>query len=199
MFQADQSYANQGIVTFDDNSVHDESGKHVPCDNDANDVNFTDRQFEGYEVEEPTLNDPIGDFLIYYITYMRYFVYVDIKILWTTFAADTECLTNSQGESLPPPSEWYVLCNYVYKYTLFVTFYVNFVLMSVFFVCLRLEDTLIELYLSGYANQTTDDASGAKPLDDDTSTNMPTDGLSKIFLVLFGEIMLWVDHWLTNC
>ncbi|GJY96138.1 D111/G-patch domain-containing protein [Tanacetum coccineum] len=112
--QADQSYANQGIVTFDDNSVHDESDKHVPCD-----VNFTDRQFEGYEAEEPTLNDPI---------------------------ADTECLTNSLGESLPPPSEW-------------------------------LEDTLIELYLSGYANQTTDDASGAKPLDNDTSTNMPTDGV----------------------
>lgn len=31
--------------------------------------------------------------------------------------------------------------------------------------------------LNGYANQTTDDASGAKPLDNDTSTNMPTDGV----------------------
>ncbi|PWA43132.1 Sodium/calcium exchanger membrane region [Artemisia annua] len=42
------------------------------------------------------------------------------------------------------------------------------------FLSVRLEDTLIELYLSGYANQTTDDAN---PLDNDTSTNMPIDGV----------------------
>ncbi|XP_071733350.1 uncharacterized protein [Rutidosis leptorrhynchoides] len=38
-----------------------------------------------------------------------------------------------------------------------------------------LEDTLIELYLSGYSNQTTDGASGARALNDDLSLNISTD------------------------
>ncbi|KAJ9559521.1 hypothetical protein OSB04_004681 [Centaurea solstitialis] len=43
-----------------------------------------------------------------------------------------------------------------------------------------LEDTLIELYLSGYSNQTTDDASGARTLDDPTSLNIPADGVDDL-------------------
>ncbi|KVH98197.1 G-patch domain-containing protein, partial [Cynara cardunculus var. scolymus] len=41
-------------------------------------------------------------------------------------------------------------------------------------------DTLIELYLSGYSNQTIDDASGARTFDDHTSLNIPTDGIDDV-------------------
>nr|XP_043636505.1 angiogenic factor with G patch and FHA domains 1 [Erigeron canadensis] len=40
-----------------------------------------------------------------------------------------------------------------------------------------LEDTLIELYLSGYPNQTTDGASAARTPEDDTSLSIPIDGV----------------------
>ncbi|KAK9069904.1 hypothetical protein SSX86_010300 [Deinandra increscens subsp. villosa] len=49
-----------------------------------------------------------------------------------------------------------------------------------------LEDTLIELYLSGYPTQTTDGA-------DDTCLNIPTDGLLKKNLLTFGETLLWFE------
>lgn len=121
--QADQSNANQGVVTtFGDNSNHDDSEKHVSCDKDLNDVNFEGGESEGYVADEATPSDPI---------------------------VDTECLTNGLPENLPPPSEW-------------------------------LEDTLIELYLSGYPDQTTDDASGSRTLDDHTSLNIPADGVDDV-------------------
>ncbi|XP_024973247.1 uncharacterized protein LOC112511750 isoform X2 [Cynara cardunculus var. scolymus] len=121
--QADQSNANEGIVTsVGDNSIHDESYDHAPCGKDPTDVNFEGGESEGYVAEEATPSDPI---------------------------VDTECLTNGLPENLPPPSEW-------------------------------LEDTLIELYLSGYSNQTIDDASGARTFDDHTSLNIPTDGIDDV-------------------
>ncbi|KAL4559733.1 hypothetical protein LXL04_031878 [Taraxacum kok-saghyz] len=117
--QADESNANQDIVTVGDKSDHDQSYKHAPCNTDTNDLKLEDGEIEGYVVEESTPNEP---------------------------TVDTDSFTNGLPENLPPPSEW-------------------------------LEDTLIELYLSNYSNKTTDTASGTMPLDDDTGSNPPANGI----------------------
>lgn len=95
------------------------------------------------------------------------------------FAVDMNCLTEGLPENLPPPSEWYFffakyLCYFFYLKNEFSWFlFFLQVMVDVSFLVYRLEDTLIELYLSGYSNKTIDDASDTRGED----VNTPADGL----------------------
>uniref|UniRef100_A0A5B6YUU9 OCRE domain-containing protein n=1 Tax=Davidia involucrata TaxID=16924 RepID=A0A5B6YUU9_DAVIN len=60
-----------------------------------------------------------------------------------------------------------------------------------------LEDTLIDLYLSGYSNQATNVAHDMRmpvEADDGDNLNLSADGLSQIFLYLLRERLLWLEQ-----
>lgn len=65
----------------------------------------------------------------------------------------------------PPPSEWYVSIFSLQNYSLYLFYLI--ILPKTKFVYCRLEDTLIELYLSGYSNHAIDAPCGTTTASDE--------------------------------